>query len=177
MAAFPKTTRLKDYTDLTLSLKNRDDLADSLAFFRHQNPEDITFLRRDVTKRNVMEERIQEIEDGLAHVILARDGDRIVGDALLYVTKRGWYRHTGEIRMVVDTDFRGQGMGTLLARELIELAKEMGLKKLEASCMDSQPGMVKTLKPLGFKHEGSLKDFVVDLKGKEHDLILLGLKL
>ena len=177
MAAFPKTTRLKDFSELTLSMKSREDMADSLAFFRHQNPEDITFLRRDVTKRPVMETRIEEIEDGCAHVILARYGDRIIGDALLYVAKKGWYCNTGEIRMVVDTDFRGKGLGTLMARELIELAEEMGLTKLEATCMESQPGLIKTLKPLGFKLEGTLKDFVVDLEGKEHDLILLGMKL
>lgn len=177
MSDFPKTTRLKDFSELTLKLMDRGDLEDSLAFFRHQDPEDITFLRRDVTKRTVMEQRLEEIEDETAHVILAKDGDTIVGDALLYVARQGWYSSTGEVRLVVDTDLRGKGLGTLLALELIQMAEEMGLIKLEASCMDSQPGLIRTLKPLGFIHEGTLKDFVVDLNGKEHDLILLGMKL
>lgn len=177
MTEFPKTTKLKDFSELTLKLKDRSDFENSLKFFRHQKPEDITFLRRDVTKRPVMEQRLEEIEAGNAHVVLALDGDRIIGDALLYVAKRGWFCRTGEVRLVVDVDYRGKGLGTLLAREIIELAEDMELTKLEASGMESQPGLAKTLKPLGFKHEGTLRDFVVDLEGKEHDLILLGMKL
>ena len=56
------------------------------------------------------------------------------------------------------------------------VAIKKGLRKLEADCMETQTGMMQVLQPLGFEREGTLKNFVVDMRGREHDLILLGIK-
>jgi RimJ/RimL family protein N-acetyltransferase len=130
-----------------------------------------------VTKREVIEQRLSEIEEGLATSIIAVDGGRLIGDAILWTSPRGWFRKTGEMWIVVDVDYRGLGLGTLLAREIFMVAVRKGLLKLEAACMETQQGIIEVLKPLGFKQEGVLKSFVVDLKGREHDLILLGMDL
>lgn len=169
---------LKDGRKLTLKFLSREDFEQSLEFFRRQPEEDRAYLRRDVTRRSVIEDRISEIEAGLATMIIAVEDDgRIVGDTMLWVAERGWFRKTGEIRFVVDVDYRGCGLGTILAREIFKVAVRKGLRKLEASCMETQVGIVKTLEPLGFVKEGVLKRFVVDTRGGEHDLILMGLQL
>lgn len=177
MSHYPKNVKLKDGSSVTLRLLSRDDFEASLDFFRRQPEKDRIYLRRDVTQREVIEARFVEIEAGLASVIIAEAEGKIVGDALLYCEKRGWFRKTGELRLVVDTGYRGKGLGTVLTKEIIALAQQKELLKLEASYMDTQAGINKTLEPLGFTREGKLSRFVVDLRGREHDLLLMGLKL
>jgi L-amino acid N-acyltransferase YncA len=177
MPTYPKSIKLKDGTRVILKLNSREDFEFSLGFFRRQPEEDRVYLRRDVTKREVIEQRVCEIESGLSTVVIALADGMIVGDVLLQVPARGWYRKTGEVRLVTDTKYRRRGLGILLLQEIIEVAKEKGLNKLEATCMDTQIGIQKTLEILGFEKEGKLKDFVVDLKGNEHNLILMGKQL
>jgi RimJ/RimL family protein N-acetyltransferase len=177
MSEFFKYVTLRDDKKIGLKYLTREDFDLSLDFFHRQPEQDRVYLRRDVTRRSVIEDRIDEIEQGLSTVIVAVDEGRIVGDALLYAPKRGWFRKTGEIRFVVDVAFRGRGLGTLLAREIFMVAIKKGLRKLEADCMETQTGMMQVLQPLGFEREGTLKNFVVDMRGREHDLILLGMYL
>ena len=177
MTGYAKEATLKDGRKVSLRYLGREDFELSLDFFRRQPEEERVYLRRDVTRREVIEERIGEIEAGLATVIVALDGGRIIGDAMLFVLDRGWFRKTGEIRLTVDTEYRGLGLGTLLAREIFALAVKKELVKLEIACMEMQVGTMRVLEPFGFVREGLLPNFVVDIRGREHDLILMGMRL
>jgi L-amino acid N-acyltransferase YncA len=177
MQNYPKSLELNDGKRVMLRLAAREDFEYSLGFFRRQPESDRVYLQRDVTKRTVLESRFIEIEEGAQVTIIALADGMIVGDASLYVPLRGWFRKTGDMRIVVDTAYRGKGLGTLLTKEIIALAREKGLYKIAATYMETQRGLEKTLDRLGFEKEGVLKDIVIDLKGDEHDLILLGLRL
>ncbi len=177
MAGFFKEPTLRDGRVLGLKYTGREDFEPSLEFFRSLPVEERLYLRRDVTKREIVEERIAEIEKDLATGIVAVVDERIVGDALLFVMPHGWSRHTGEVRLLVDPDYRGHGLGTILAREIFILAVKKDLKKLESCVMETQEGAKRMLERLGFVQEGVLEGFVNDLKGREHDLILMGMKL
>jgi RimJ/RimL family protein N-acetyltransferase len=177
MPEFFKHVTLRDGTSIGLKYLTSEDFDLSLDFFRRQPEQDRAYLRNDVTRRAVIEGRIREIEEGLSTVIIAFDEDRIIADALLYTPKRGWYRKTGELRLIIDVAYRGRGLGTLLAREIFMIAIKKGIRKLEADCMETQAGMIQVLQSLGFEKEGALKNFVVDMRGREHDLILLGMQL
>ena len=48
-----------------------------------------------------------------------------------------------------------------------------GLDKLVAFMMDNQIGAYKAFKRVGFKKEAELKDHVIDLNGKKHNLIIM----
>lgn len=174
---FPKSIKLDDGSQVIFKLMSREDFEFSLGFFRRQPEEDRIYLRRDTTKREQMEERVVEIEAGLTTVVLAIADGMIVGEGSLSHEKRGWFRKTGEMRLVVDVSFRRKGLGTLLAEELIRIAGEKGMIKLVAECMEEQKGIQKTLTQLGFECEGLLKNFVLDLKQEEHNLVLLGKSL
>ena len=174
MPIYPKSLELPDGTMVVIKKLSREDFEFSLGFFRRQPEEDRIYLQRDVTKREVIERRMGEIEEGMATVLIAIADGMVVADCSLYAPLRGWFRYTGEVRIVVDVNYRGRGLGSALLREMITVAGERGLKKLEASYMDTQKGIGKTLSNLGFEEEGALKEIVVDLKGYEHDLTLLG---
>ncbi len=176
-SVYLKEIKLKDGSEVTLRLIGRDDLALSLDFFRRLPAEERLYLRRDTTRREIIDERIKEIENGLATGIVAIADGKIVGDALLFVVPHGWYRKTGEMRLIVDTDYRGKGLGSVLAREIFILAVKKDLRKLEACIMETQAGAKRMMEKLGFVQDGVLSGFVVDLKGREHDLILMGMRL
>jgi RimJ/RimL family protein N-acetyltransferase len=177
MPTFFKEPALKGGVKIGLKFTGWEDFEASLEFFRSLPVEERLYLRRDVTKREIVEERLGEIEKGLATGIVAFAGDKLVGDALLFVMPYGWFRRTGEIRLLVAPEYRCKGLGTVLARELFILAVKKDLKKLESCVMETQEGAVRLLEKLGFTREGVLEDFVNDLKGREHDLILMGMKL
>lgn len=174
MPIYPKSLEIADGTMVVMKKLSREDFEFSLGFFRRQPEQDRIYLQRDVTKREVIERRMGEIEEGMATVLIAIADGMIVGDCSLYAPLRGWFSKTGEVRIVVDVNYRGRGLASALIREMMTVAAERGLKKLEASFMDTQKGIAKTLDNLGFEEEGVIKEIVVDLKGYEHDLIMLG---
>jgi L-amino acid N-acyltransferase YncA len=177
MPTFFKQPVLGDGRVVGLKRTARDDFEAAVEFFRGLPAEERLYLRRDVTKREIVKERFDEIERGIATGIAAYAGEQVVGDGLLFVMPNGWWRHTGEIRLLVAPAFRGHGLGTILARELFILAVKKDVKKLESCVMETQEGAKRLLEKLGFVQEGVLEGFVNDLKGREHDLILMGMKL
>lgn len=177
MARFIKEVKLKDGSQVSLGFLEENDFELSLDFFRKMPLDERLFLRRDVTKREILGERIWEIEQGLATVIVASDGKKIVGDALLYAQPHGWFRKTGEVRLAIDSAYRKKGLGFVLAKEIFIQAIKQDLKKLEACVMSGQTEAKRLVEKLGFEQEGVLRDFVVDLRGREHDLVIMGLML
>ena len=59
-----KVLQLKDGREVVIRPLAKDDVDRSLAFFRGLPDEDRAYLRVDVTKREVMERRIREIDLG-----------------------------------------------------------------------------------------------------------------
>ena len=177
MSGLIKEVKLKDGRSVVLQFLSREDFELTLDFFRRLPDDERCYLRRDVTQRDIVEERIGEIEAGLATGIVAVADGKVVGDALLFVTPRGWYRKTGEMRLIVEPGYRKSGLGTALAREIFILAVKKDLRKLECCIMETQPGAKRMVEKLGFAREGVLSNFLVDLRGRVHDLILMGMRL
>ena len=98
-----KRVKLKDGTEVLIRPMRGDDLDRSFAFFKALSKEDRTYLRLDVSKRELVERRIRDMEEGLVRRIVAVAGDRIVGDAALELSGHGWMQHMAEldIRMAI----------------------------------------------------------------------------
>jgi RimJ/RimL family protein N-acetyltransferase len=169
---YPKQCRIKDGSQVELRLMTRDDLSRLWTFFKELPEADRMFLKEDVTQE-LIGSWINRLDYDAVLPILAMVGDRVVGDATLHMQSHGWMRHVGEIRMVVAKDYQRKGIGTILARELFYNAIRRGLKKIEACAMEKQHGAIKSLERLGFKKEAILADYVLDIKGNKHDLVIL----
>ena len=170
---YPKTFHLKDGTSVELRLMTKDDFDGLLAFFRELPEDDRMFLKEDVTEPSVIQTWIRRLDYDSVIPILAFIGDEVVGDATLHMQSHGWMRHVGEIRLVVSRNHQRKGIGTLLARELFYNAVRRGLSKIEALAIEDQIGAIKSLERLGFKQEGLLQDYVLDMKGRKHNLVIL----
>ena len=74
------------------------------------------------------------------------------------------------MRLVVDPEARGQGLGRALARWALLQALDGGLKKLTVEVVAEQEGAVAMFGGLGFQAEGLLRDHVRDRDGELRDL-------
>jgi GNAT superfamily N-acetyltransferase len=105
--------------------------------------------------------------------ILAWDGVRVVGDATLHRRKKGWKSRVGDVRVVIDQDYRSKGLGTALIRELKSIGSRFALNYLVAEVVASQNLALKAFEKMGFERTASYPDFVTDWAGKTHGLEVL----
>lgn len=172
-----QTVKLKDGTEVLIREMTPDDVDRSLAFFEALPKEDTIFLRRPIGGRDHIVRRIKTIEAGTAERLVAIVDDRIVADGALEHDPDGWREHVGEIRLIVAHDFQGRGLGRLMAFELYKLANRAKVEEIIVKIMGPQKGVRKMFEKLGFHHEAELHDFVKDMSGVRHDLILMRCKL
>ena len=81
-------------------------------------PEDLLYLRQDITNDSVIDTWMTSVESGQVFTVLASVGARVVGYASLHIDSAIWSRHVGEIRINVHPDYRGTGLGAALAGEI-----------------------------------------------------------
>jgi hypothetical protein len=74
----PRTVKLKDNKEVLIRAMKREDLEGSLAFFRALSEENRLSLRRDLTTREAIEERIREMEKGAVNRLVAVADETIV---------------------------------------------------------------------------------------------------
>lgn len=168
-----KTVELKDGTTVAIRHLDRRDGPALLAFFRALPDDDLLFSPENVTRAEVIERLIENSGSGGVFCLVAEKDDAIVGEATLHFNEYGWQRNMAEIRCVVARDFQHKGLGTHLTRDLVAYADMRGIKKISAKTMDVQKAAQNALSRLGFKKEYELKDFVIDLSGKPHTLVIM----
>jgi L-amino acid N-acyltransferase YncA len=168
-----KKVTLKDQSEVVVREMKRRDLEASLAFFESLPARDSAYLRRDVTRREVVEERIREIRTRAVKRLVAVVGDRIVADGSLELSGEGWKKHVGELRLIVARPYRRKGLGILMARELYGLAASARVEEIIVKMMRPQKAARSIFRKLGFREEVLLPDYVRDLNGKKQDMILM----
>jgi RimJ/RimL family protein N-acetyltransferase len=164
-----------DAGDIEFRLMSRADEAGVLAFAQKLPTHDLLFLPRNISQPKVLTAWINEIERGAITSLLAVKDGEVVGCGTLVRDPHSWSPHVGEIRMVVSSDVRGQGVGRALSQETFALALgAAGLEKLVVQMTVDQQAAIALFEGLGFKAEALLRDQVCDAEGKTHDIVVLG---
>src|SRR5215813_12106645 len=171
--SYPRRVKLAA-GEIEFRLMSRADEADVLDFAKKLPTHDLLFLPRNISERKVLSAWINEIERGAITSLLAVKDGRVVGCGTLVRDPHSWSPHVGELRMVVSTDVRGQGVGRSLSQETFLLALGAGLEKLSVQMTVDQRAAIALFESLGFKAEALLRDHVRDLDGKTHDIVVLG---
>lgn len=177
MWGYPKITKLNDGTEVILRVLSPDLRNKVVKFFRNLSKDDRLLLRNDVTDVVRVDERLNTIDYHRLIPLVAEYKGEIVADATLEQSPYGWTRHISEFRVVVARPFQKKGLAALLATELIYLALEKQVEKVEARLAAEQTAALKLCKKLGFKKIAVLPGYVKDLKKKTHDLVILELDL
>ena len=168
-----KKRTLRNGKEVVIRSLGRQDKDALLSFFRALPEEDRLFIGDDVTGPEFVERYLQLNETGRMFTLVAETSGAIVGNAALYRRNHGWMVHVGQIRVAVAKAFQRKGLGTELARCLVELAMQQGVDKLVAEVADNQAGAKKAFLRLGFQQEAVLKGHVKDNLGRKRDLCIM----
>jgi RimJ/RimL family protein N-acetyltransferase len=173
MENYPKIVKTKDGANVVIRPLTQDDGPALLAFFRALPEDDRLFLREDVTKKEVTERWISQLDYEKVFPMVAELRSAIIGDATLHFNQHGWHRHMAEIRCVVARAHQKKGLGTILMHELVTHAGQKGVDRIRAEMMDTQISAQKAFQRLGFQKAAELKNFVIDINGKSHGLVIM----
>lgn len=174
---FPKTTKLKDGKKATLRLLNKDDEKEFHQLFLGVPEQERMFIKHRVQDIKVIRDWCRNIDVGRNLPIVALIDGKIVGDATLHQDLGGWKRHIGRVSVLVDPKFRGRGLARALIGEILDIARNAGLEKVEAEFIGEQEAAVKMFAMLGFSQLVKLDDYVKDMQAIRHDYVLMGLDL
>ena len=171
---YPRQFEAKGKT-VTLRLMSPDDRDDILQFARNLPPNDLLFLRLDITKPEAVDEWVENLKAGRTNTVLAEVDGTLAGYASVHHNEALWTRHMGEIRVLVSSDYRQFGIGRRLVSEIFLIAKALGLQKLTVKMTPDQRSARSTFEHLGFQPEALLADYVVDHDGKPRDMLIMSL--
>lgn len=166
--------RLKDGRVVTVWSFEPEDFEAMLAMFQSLSSE---ALRYGVPPydRARLGRWISGLEGGM--LILALEGRKVVGVAMVYGRGRTRFKGIGEFVTYIHQDYHSQGLGTFLARTSLQEARSRGFHRVTLEVVADNAGAIKAYERAGFLHEGRMKDAFVDDDGKYHDQLVMGIIL
>jgi ribosomal protein S18 acetylase RimI-like enzyme len=145
--------------------------ADAVREFLDRVPEaDHNFFAEDIHAPGLMD---NWLADERSVRCLATDDDGRVLGYVAVIPLVGWSSHVGSLRVVVDPDARGQGVGRLLARHGLMAGLEKQLTKLVVEVVADAEPAIGMFQAIGFEPEALLRDHVRDRSGELRDLVVL----
>ena len=174
---FPKVVQLKDGTKATLRQLRRDDEKEFHGLFLSIPEPERMFIKHRVAEIETIRDWCRNIDYGRNLPLVGLIGGKIAGDATLHQQLGGWKRHVGRISVLVHPEFRGRGLARALINEIVEIARQVGLERVEAEFIGEQAAAIKMFALLGFSQLLRLENYVKDMQANSHDYILMGLEL
>ena len=174
---YPKEIQLKDGSKSRLRPLRKEDEKSFYEFFGSVPEAERMFIKHRVSDPQVIRDWCQKIDLGRNLPLLAFIGNRIVGDATLHQQLGGWRRHIGRVSVLVLPQYRGRGLARALVSEMVEIARALGLEKVEAEFIGEQEAAMKMFAMMGFSKLVQLEDYVKDMQAISHDYVLMGLHL
>jgi ribosomal protein S18 acetylase RimI-like enzyme len=174
---YPQVWELEDGTEVTLRPMVKEDRDKLAEFFKRIPDQELRVLKDDVTGGTVIDQWAQSLDYDRVLPLVVEIGGRIIADATLHRRRRGWRRHLGGVRVVVDPEFRHRGLASRLVAELAEVATREGLTRLYVELPADDKPAIELFRARGFKEVARFADYILDRKGKYHDMVVLHLDL
>ncbi len=174
---YEKEIKLKDGSSCKLRPLRKEDEKGFHEFFLAVPEAERMFIKHRVTEPQVIRDWCRNVDLGRNLPLLAFIGGKIIGDATLHQQLGGWKRHIGRVSVLVHPQYRGRGLARALVTEIADMARNLGLEKVEAEFIGEQEAAIKMFALLGFSNLLRLKDYVKDMQAGSHDYVLMGLDL
>lgn len=171
LARYPKTLE----GGVTLRPLRAADAGPLAAFFKRVPIDECRLFKDDVRDAAVIRAWCRKPDFRRTLPLLAWRGRRVVGDATLHRLGSGWSRHVARLRLTLDPEVRGRGLGTALVREFIALAPALDVAILHAEVLDVQEDARQLFQALDFEPVATLPRHAIDLAGRVHDVLLYDL--
>jgi len=168
-----KTGKLKDGTEIILRPMTRNDRESVGDFFGRMTPSVLQYVRNEVSDPKVVDQWFEDLNYDRVFPLLAFKDNKVVANATLHRVSFGWRKHLGTLRIVVDPELHGKGLGTLMINELIELAQEFGLEKLMVELPLRAQGALAIFKKAGFSPRAVIEGLMKDRHGQNLDIVIM----
>lgn len=172
LSLYRKFVSLNNQSKVLLRPQLKEDYDNLLDLFTNAPEEDVIFLKQNVRDKQLIKRWIDELDLTKVFPLLAFHGDKIIGNATLHFGKDS-HRHSAQIRIYIRPEYRGVGLGSIMIKELIDIAAKCGLKILWAEIVLEQSKVIKAFLELGFTLNCVLRDWFIRLDGKTHDVALM----
>jgi len=134
------------------------------------------FMNNQITD---MERELQWFErgtkEGMLYLTVRVDG-KLVGGASMH-SQTDKHAHIASYGIFIGKNYRNLGLGTVLTKEFVEIAKKQGLEILQLSVYASNERAFHVYKKCGFKEAGRLTKGIKFLDGTYTDEIIMELSL
>lgn len=174
---FPVSLKLRDGTGVVIRPVGRQDEARLHKFLCAVPEEERLFIKRPVLQRALFREWFRHPDFADSSVLLMLHGKKVVGEVTLRQRPGGWKRHIGVITVLTHPDYRGRDVAKILVTAQIEIARALGLNKLECELNGERKVAIRALEDIGFHYLMQQTDYVLDMKAVPHDYILMGMDL
>lgn len=174
---YPRRVTLRDGTKCVIRpLTPKDDVR--FHKFLNAVPEvERLFIKEPVSRLAVVRQLCRRADPQENFVLLMLHGNQIIGEANLHQRRGGWRRHIGLVTMLTHPDYRGRDVAKILVEDIVDIARYMGLTRLESRLNGERTVAIKALEQIGFTKLLYLPDYVLDMQGRTHDYVLMGMKL
>lgn len=153
---YPRAVELRDGARVRLRPLVPRDEEKLVQMFIGTPYEDLRNLQDNVTNPVIVRRWCRNINyDRVLPIVAELDG-KIVGDATLHRRFVEPMRGIGKFRAYVRPEYRRRGLGAVLLREILDLARALGLKQLVVELYQNQVELRKMLLRYGFRDEGLL---------------------
>jgi len=153
-----------------------DDKHSLMGLFARASRQDLEYFRSDAGDPAVVEGWVDNLNLRRVFPLVAIVDDKIVGEATLHIGEY-YRRHRAWVRVFLDREYRRQGIGTLMLRCLIDVARRVGLQQMYAEVLTNQPQVIKAFGDLGYQHEVVLRDYFITDSGETFDVAIMVLRL
>jgi len=171
---YPKQVILKDGAELILRPLKLTDLEALLSFFRRIPEEERWYLKHDITDQELIRRWVEEIDYERVLPIVAEAEGRIVAQATLHCRHFGCAKHIGQLRILVDPEYRNRRLGTWALLDIINQAVSAGLERLEARfAVGPEDAAIQGARRLDFFEEATLPRYFKSPKGQYLDLKIM----
>ena len=174
---YPQEAVLRDGHRLLIRPFASHDAEALFKFFQALPGETRRFAWNPIESRTLVDSWAENIDYSKVFPLLALEGTRVVADMTLHRRTAGPLRRVGRIKWLIDAEFRGRGLGSLLVSHFIGIARREGLHHL--TCMlisELEADAVRVLADQGFQ-AFHFPGYGVDPDGTPQDMTKMVLKL
>jgi len=176
LSHYRKVKTLADGSRLLLRPLTREDKQSLVDLFARSSKEDLELFRSDAGDPAVVESWVDNLDLKRVFPLIAIINGKIVGDATLHFGEH-YHRHRAWMRVFLDHECRRQGIGTLMLRTLIEIARLAGLQQLYGEVLTTQHRAIKAFEDIGLRRVVTLEDYFITDSGDTLDMDIMVLRL
>jgi RimJ/RimL family protein N-acetyltransferase len=177
MITYPKELILKDATRVIIRPAEREDLEYLFKFFSKIPRSDLLIYRDDVGKWETIESWFTSPQYRKVLQLIALKESEIVAKGTLHHEGLYW-RRAAEIKLIVDPDYRGKGLGSQMFKVLLAEGLLHKFEKIIVRFTTDNKSFIRILDQFGFKPEAVLRCYIKSEESREYkDLVVASYNL